>query len=349
MAPEMRAACVRGRDEIEVVRLPIPEPGAGEVRVAVEACGICGSDLHLLGTGFFAPGTTPGHECAGRIDALGPGVAGLVTGARIAVEPMRSCGVCDVCRRGLYSICRAAKLHGVHLPGGLAEYVVVPAERVHAVPADLDMQRAALAEPMAVVVHALRRGNLARGDRVLVLGAGTVGLMTLVAARRLGAGEVWITARHPHQIELARALGAARVLREAEAEIAALDAIGRDTPIDLVVESVGGSADTLRAASAAVRPGGTISVVGLFLGGAPIDPFGLMLKEVTMAWSYCYGLHQSGVRSSSDFSAAIDVIGAARDAIAPLVTHRFALDEIRRAFQTAGDRRGGAIKVSIQP
>jgi threonine dehydrogenase-like Zn-dependent dehydrogenase len=148
---------------------------------------------------------------------------------------------------------------------------------------------------------------------------------------------------------MARALGAARVLHEAEAEVAALDAIGRESPIDLVVESVGGSADTLRAASAAVRPGGTIAVVGLFLGAAPIDPFGLMLKEITMAWSYCYGLRESGARSSSDFAAAIEVIGAARDALAPLVTHRFALDEIPRAFQTAGDRRGGAIKISIQP
>jgi len=92
--------------------------------------------------------------------------------------------------------------------------------------------------------------------------------MALVAARRLGAAEVWITARHPHQVELARALGATRVLRESEAELAALDAIGREAPIDLVVETVGGSADTLRAASAAVRPGGTISVVGLFLGAA---------------------------------------------------------------------------------
>lgn len=349
MAPEMRAACVRGRNEIEVVRLPVPEPGAGEVRVAVEACGICGSDLHLLGSGFFAPGITPGHECAGRIDALGRGVSGLATGTRIAVEPMRSCGACDLCRRGLYSICRSAQLHGVHLPGGLAEYLVVPADRVHVVPNDLDARHAALAEPMAVVVHALRRGNLARGTRVLVLGAGTVGLMALVAARRLGAGEVWITARHPHQIELARALGATRVLRESEAEIAALDAIGREAPIDLVVETVGGSADTLRAASAAVRPGGTISVVGLFLGAAPIDSLGLMLKEITMAWSYCYGLRESGVRSSSDFAEAIEVISAERDSLAPLITHRFALEDITQAFAVAGDRRGGAIKISIQP
>src|SRR5512139_2005980 len=121
MPPEMRAACIRGRDQVEVARVPVPEPGPGEVRVAVEACGICGSDLHLFHAGFFAPGSVPGHESAGRVDALGDGVHGIATGTRVAVEPMRGCGRCAECRRGLYSICREARLHGVHLPGGLAE------------------------------------------------------------------------------------------------------------------------------------------------------------------------------------------------------------------------------------
>jgi threonine dehydrogenase-like Zn-dependent dehydrogenase len=199
-------------------------------------------------------------------------------------------------------------------------------------------------------VHALDRGGAEAGQRVLVLGAGSVGLLTLVAARRLGAGEVWITARYPHQIELARALGATRVLHEAEAETAALDALGREAEIDLVVETVGGSADTLRAAGAAVRPGGMISVIGVFLGGAAIDPLGLLMKEVTMAWSYCYGLRAPRAgRSSSDFAEAIEVIAAERDALAALVTHQFPLDQIARAFGVAGDRRDGAIKVSITP
>ena len=131
---------------------------------------------------------------------------------------------------------------------------MVPADRVHRVPADLDPQLAALAEPMAVVVHALRRGGPVRGQRVLVLGAGSVGLLALVAARRLGAREVWITARYPHQLESARALGATRVLSESEAEAASLDALGREAEIDLVVETVGGSADTLRAAAPRCDP-----------------------------------------------------------------------------------------------
>jgi threonine dehydrogenase-like Zn-dependent dehydrogenase len=346
MSNRMRAARVRGKGEIEVERVPVPEPGPGEVRVAVEACGICGSDLHLIHSGFFAPGTIPGHEAAGVVDAVGAGVTGVATGARVAVEPMRGCGACASCRAGLYSICRDAKLHGVHLPGALAEYAVVPAERVHAVPADLDAALAALAEPMAVVVHALARGRLARGQRVLVLGAGSVGLLALAAARHRGASEVWVTARHPHQAALARALGATRVLGESEAEPFAADALGRDAPIDLVVETVGGRADTLRVAGAAVRPGGVVSVVGLFLGAMPLDPLALMMKEVTLAWSYCYGRDPAG---RSDFADAVDAIAAQRDALAPLVTHRMPLDRVGEAFRVAGDRRAGAVKVSLSP
>lgn len=325
--------------------MAIPEPASGEVRIAVEACGICGSDLHLFHAGFFAPGSTPGHESAGRVDALGPGVTGIAVGTRVAVEPMRGCGRCTECRRGLYSICREARLHGVHLPGALAEAVVVPADRVHAVPADLDPAIAAMAEPMAVVVHALARGGLLQGQRVLVLGAGSIGLLTVAAARRMGAGEVWITARHPHQVELARALGAARVLSEAEAEPFALDAMGREAPIDLVVETIGGSADSLRAAGAAVRPGGVVSVVGVFLAAPPIDAMSLMFKEATLAWSYCYGA--PGGRA--DFADAVALLDALRGALAPLVTHRLPLDRVADAFAVAGDRKAGAIKVSLAP
>jgi threonine dehydrogenase-like Zn-dependent dehydrogenase len=345
MAAEMRAACIRGRESVEVARVPRPAPAPGEVRVAIEACGICGSDVHLYRAGFFPPGTIPGHEAAGRIDALGDGVANVALGARVAVEPMRGCGRCAECARGLYSICRDAKLHGVHLPGGLAEALVVPADRVHAVPDRLAPALAALAEPMAVVVHSLRRGGLAPGQRVLVLGAGSIGLLTIVAARRLGAGEVWITARHPHQAELARALGATRVLGERDADVVALDRIGREAPIDLVVETVGAGAETLRAAGAAVRPAGTIAVVGVFLAAPPLDPMVLMMKEATLAFSYCYGRSVDRI----DFAEAVSLLDADRDAIGPLVTHQLPLDRVADAFAMASDRRAGAIKVSLRP
>jgi threonine dehydrogenase-like Zn-dependent dehydrogenase len=342
----MRAAVVRGRGRIEVARRPVPEPGPGEVRVRVEACGICGSDLHLYGEGFFPADTTPGHEPAGVVDAIGPGTASPARGTRVAIEPIRGCGACSTCRSGRYAICRDSRLAGLHVPGGLSEYLVVPAENVYPVPADLDPRIAALAEPMAVVVHALHRVAFQPKQRVLVLGAGSVGLLAAAAARRLGAREVWITARHPHQAELARALGATRVLGEDEASPEKLDGVGREAPIDVVVETVGGRADTLRAAAAAARPGGAVSVVGVFLGQVALDPMPLLLKELTLAWSYCYGEDPA---HGADFAEATDIVAAARDALAPLVTHTVPLAEAERAFALAADRRAGAVKVSVVP
>lgn len=346
----MRAAVVHGRNggpaRIEVERVPVPRPGPGEVRIRIEACGICGSDLALLAQGWFPPGTTPGHEPAGVIDLYGPDAVGPAIGTRVAVEPIRGCGACPTCRAGRYAICRAARLAGVHGPGGLAEYLVVAADNCFPVAPGLDARIAALAEPMAVVIHALYRGGFAPGRRVLVLGAGSVGLLAVAAARRLGAGEVIATARHPHQAERARALGADHVLGERDATPEALAALGREIDVDLAVETVGGSGETVRAAAAAVRPGGTVSVVGVSYGPLTLDPLPLLLKEVTLAWSYCYG---DDLQHGTDFAEAVDVLSAGRDAFATLVTDTVPLDDAARAFARAGDRRAGAIKVCVTP
>jgi threonine dehydrogenase-like Zn-dependent dehydrogenase len=341
----MRAALARGREQIEIGRAPIPEPGPGEVRVRLLACGICGSDLHFFHGGFWPAGTTPGHEMAGEIDALGDGVGGLARGDRVAIEPFHTCGVCGECRAGQPVRCRELKIHGIHCGGGLAEFVSVQASRAFRVPADLDPRVAALSEPMAVVVHGLRRGGLCAGQRVLVLGAGTVGLLAALAARELGAGEVFVTARHPHQAELASALGAARVLREAEADPSRLGSLGGEVPIDLVVETVGGSADTLRLAAHAVRPGGNVCVLGLFLGTVALDPLLLLLKEASLIWSNCY----ARAPGEPDFATATRLVASRRSELAPLLTHSVALSEAPRGFALASDKRSGAVKVSVLP
>jgi threonine dehydrogenase-like Zn-dependent dehydrogenase len=341
----MRAAVARGRERVEIDALPIPEPGPGEVRVRIRACGLCGTDLHLHHAGLYPPGNTPGHEMTGVVDALGDGVEGLETGAPVAVEPLFSCGSCPTCRQGLDAICREGQIYGVQRAGGFAEYAVVPARRLFPVPADLAAQIAALAEPMAVVVRGLRRGALERGQRVLVLGAGSIGLLSVLAARALGAGEVWLTARHAHQADLGRQLGASRVLQEDEASPLRLDGLGREAPIDLVVETVGGNADTLIQAGAAVRPGGSVSVLGVFMGRTEIDPLGLFVKEATLAFSNCYAHPETG----ADFETAIDLVSAGRDALSALITHAVPLDAIDRAYRLAADKRSGVVKVTVLP
>ncbi len=344
-AASMRAALTRGRGQLELEQMPRPEPGRGDVRVRVEACGICGTDLHFYHEGLAVPGRAPGHEIAGFVDALGEGVTGIEIGARVAVEPLRSCGDCRFCAEGRGNICRELRVLGIHEHGGFADYVVAPAGRLFPLPAELPAAIAALAEPVAVVSHGLRRGGFEAGQRVLVLGAGSLGLMALVVARARGAGEVWLSARHSHQAELGRALGAARVLREAEASVEGLDALGRSAPIDLVVETVGGRADTLRAACAAIRPGGAVSVLGLFTGAAAVEPLQLLLKEGTLAWSNCY----THGEPRADFDDAVGLLGSEREALARLVTHQRPLAEIGRAFEEASNKKDGAVKVSVLP
>ena len=339
----MRAVLCSGPDQLTLERLPVPEPGPGEVRLRVSACGICGSDLHLLPGGYLGTPVVPGHEMTGVVDALGDGVETIATGDLASVEPLRSCGRCDLCTRGQNALCRGLKILGIHANGGFAEYVVTPEERLFPVSADLPSPLGALAEPMAVVVHGLRRGGVTRGSRVLVLGAGTLGLLAVLAARDLGA-EVWITARYPHQAERAGALGAARVLTEAQSSADALTALGNEYSFDCVLESVGGEADPLALAAAAIAPAGTVSVVGHFRRPVSLNTTPLFLKEATLAWSNCYEHAHDG----ADFARAVALIDAHRGRLEAVTTHTVGLDAIADGFALAADRRSGAVKVTVE-
>jgi threonine dehydrogenase-like Zn-dependent dehydrogenase len=341
----MRAAVATSGSSLAIESVPIPEPGRGEVRVRVSACGICGSDLNLVRGGLMRPGVIPGHEIAGIVDAVGPGVSRVSEGEIVAVEPFRSCGECDECRSGRDPVCRTSQLLGIQANGGLAEYLVAPEKRMFPAPADLGPEITALAEPLAVSIHGLRRGGFEKGSRLLILGAGSVGLLGLFAARAMQAGEIWVTARYPHQAELAKRLGATRVLTEAEATRENLDRLGRSHPIDMVLETVGGRADVLGDGAAAVRPGGTVAVLGFFLGALGVDPLPLLMKEVSLVWSYCYHHGENG----ADFSDALEFLSRERELAALFTTASVPLDDIERAFALASDKTQGIVKVSVLP
>jgi threonine dehydrogenase-like Zn-dependent dehydrogenase len=228
----------------------------------------------------------------------------------------------------------------------MADYITVPGHRVFPIAPDLEPAVAALAEPVAVAVHGLDRGGLEPGQRVLVLGAGVIGLATLLAARSKGAGEIWISARHPHQAELARQFGADRVLSESEASPSSLNLLGRTTDFDLAVETVGGKADTLLAAQAALRPGGTVSVVGVFMQSPALEPYTLFLKEINLCWSNCY-YRRPGVEA--DFAVAARLVEDERQLLTRLTTHQFPLEDVDAAFKTAANKKAGAVKVTICP
>src|SRR5262249_12612723 len=259
----MSAAMCRQAGTVVVEEIARPEPGPGDVVVRVRNCGICGSDLHWYHGHMMIPSVCPGHEIAGEVADVGAGVTALRAGRGVAVEGIASCGSCRYCAAGTYHLCPANGIVGMTIPGGYAEYLRIPARHCFATPAAVPFDVAALSEPLAVAVHGVRVAGLEIGQRVLVLGAGTIGLRAVPGPPGRGAGgEVLVRARRPQQKAAAAALGADRVLDERDAEATA-EAI-QAGPIDLVVETVGGEADTLDQAVFACRPGGTVCVLGAY-------------------------------------------------------------------------------------
>src|SRR5437867_5773882 len=213
----MRAAFCRGVGNLVLEEVDRPVPGPEEVVVRVRNCGICGSDLHWYHDQMMIPHVCPGHEIAGEVAEVGAGVAVLKAGDAVAIEGIASCGTCRYCIAGDYQRCLAIGVVGMTIPGGFAEYIKMPARHCFRVPEGVDFPTAALSEPLGVAVHGVRLAGLQIGQRVAVLGAGTIGLMAVVAARAGGAGEFVVVAGRPQQTAAAPALGAARVVDDRDA------------------------------------------------------------------------------------------------------------------------------------
>ena len=308
----------------------------GWVRLRVEACGICGSDLHFWHGHLRRPlDTSPGHELAGTVI---DGPAGLAD-VRYAVSPNVVCGTCEFCRTGRTNLCgKGGPGLGLGRNGGLADVVDAPAANLAPIPDGVDAVTASLTEPLAVAVRGVGLANVTPDNTVLVLGAGTIGLCAALVARDRAA-RVAITARHPHQRAAAEQLGV-MVLGEDEAV-----SWGKEHRPDVVVESVGGAADTVDDAIRVVRRGGRVVILGSFSAPKPIDLQRMMMKEVALLGSFCYG----GGEREPEFTTAARLTGRWRDELDALTTHQFPLDDVTQAFTTADDKSTGAIKVTLLP
>lgn len=306
------------------------------VRMRVAACGICGSDLHFWhGTMPRPVGTAPGHEFAGTIE---DGPSGL-DDVLYAASPNVACGRCSFCLIGDTHLCDNALGRGLGLgaDGGIAELVDVPVANLAPVGAS-DVAVAAMTEPLAVALRGVSLADLQPDSRVLVLGAGSIGLCAALLARDRAA-EVAVTARHPHQAAAAAGLGV-EVLDEDEGT-----AWAKERGADVVIESVGGSADTMSEAVRACRKGGTIVLLGAFTTPRPVDLSRFMMKELRLQGSFCYG----STRRGPEFAAAATLTGRHESDLASLSTHRFDLADATEAFEAAEDKQSGAIKVTIIP
>lgn len=300
---------------VAVVDLDEP-PGAGEL-VEIVAASICGSDLGYIQFGSRA---ILGHELAGvRED-----------GTPVTLEAIYGCMACEQCERGAFNLCptHVQRALGVSADGGMAEHFRAPSERLVPLPAGLDVRNASLVEPAAVSWHALRLGSTGPDTRVAIVGAGALGLLAVAGARRQGADDVTLEARHPHQREAGERLGAR---------------IGADGRYDVVVEAAG-TGESLARSIELAAPGGTVVVLGVHMGTVQIDWHSMFLKEVRVVPSLGYCVHD-GRRDMADAAAMLaddpDIAGA-------LVTHRFSLEDAVEAFRVAGDRSAGAIRVVLE-
>ena len=340
----VRQAAVAGPRAFELNDVEVPRPAAGQVLVRVRSVGVCGSDLHFYRGEFpVPPGFVLGHECAGEVEALGEGVTGFEKGDRVALELFDVCLTCVQCRSGNYHLCPSRKANGLNIAGGLREYMPVASYALYKLPPEVDFELGALCEPLAVAVHGLRLVDIRFGDRVAVLGAGSIGLMAIAAAKAMGATYIAATARHPHQRAMAEALGADAVFGDDAAAVAQIAAAAGGA--DIVVETVGGHANTLADALAVVGLGGRISVLGAFTQPVQIHPIMFFIKEPTVVGSNCYG--RPGRRS--DYEIAIEIMRRNAESLRRCITHRYSLEDIAQAYGTADDKSSGAIKVQITP
>ena len=340
----MRQASISGPRAFELSDVDVPSPAPGQVLVRVRSVGVCGSDLHFYRGEFpVPPGFVLGHECAGEVEALGDGVTGFEKGDRVALELFDVCLTCVQCRSGNYHLCPSRKANGLNINGGLREYMAVSSYALYKLPPEVDFELGALCEPLAVAVHGLRLVDIRFGDRVAVLGAGTIGLMAVAAAKAMGATYIAATARHPHQKAMALALGADAVFGDDAAGVG--DITKATGGADIVVETVGGHANTLADSLTVVGLGGRISVLGAFTQPVQIHPIMFFIKEPKVVGSNCYG--RPG--RHSDYEIAIEIMRRNAESLRRCITHRYGLEDIVQAYATADDKSSGAIKVQIAP
>jgi L-gulonate 5-dehydrogenase len=305
----------------------VPVPGPGEALVRVERIGLCGSDYHIYdGTHPYAifP-QVQGHEFVGRVASLPDGYAGpSEVGDRVVVEPLHGCGKCFACERGKPNCCVDVTVMGVQVPGGLADYVAVPASALvpaKGLPADL----AVLTEPVAIGLHAVNRGRVRDGDDVVVVGAGPIGLAAALSALDRGA-RVLVADRLPSRLELATRLGASRVVDTSTEDLAVVvDAFTGGRGAAVVIEATGVPA-LVKLAVDVVAHGGTVVVVGISTADVALRVSDLSRKEVDILGSR---------NSTGEFAAAVALVARRADALAGWVTHTFGLGEVPKAIEFA--------------
>jgi threonine dehydrogenase-like Zn-dependent dehydrogenase len=312
--------CVPGG--AEVAEVADPTPGPDEVVVAVEACGLCGSDVHAIEHGVTAAGQILGHEFAGRVVDVGTSVSGDRIGQAVAVNPLGSCGSCRACARGVPLQCPAVPNVGISAPGAYAQYVAVPERQLVPLPDGLPVEMGAHAEPLAVSLRAVDLARVGPGDAVLVYGVGPIGLNVIMALGLAGVDTVVGAGRSPGRRAAAAAVGAHAVVDTRQMSIAEC-AAQRGTRFTAVIECSAAPGAVAEALDV-LEPGGTLVQVALTPGAPPVPLIRLVGEGLTITGSCAF--------DARTYERAVDHIAAGRVPVAALISERVGLDATPQAL-----------------
>lgn len=326
----MQAVRFYGAGKVRVEDVPLPACGPGEALVKVAYAGICGSDLHVYRKGMFVSDVpvTMGHEFSGTVIEVGDGVSSLSPGDQVIGDPRVSCGSCPWCLEGSYNLCPGLGFIGEVAPGCLAEYIVMKADRLLRVPGHVSFKAAALAEPLAVALSIARAGGFSEKDRVGIIGAGPIGLLTLMVAKAMGVRQVAVVDLAAARLELAGKLGADSTLKTIPESLAG--------GMNVVVEAVGAGA-TLNGALRWLKPRGRLVLAGIYEEKVLFDPNPIVAREIRVAGIHAY--------STGDLQRAIELLGGGALEVEAVVSHVLPLSQGPSAFDmlTAGDKTASKI------
>ena len=315
----MKAVVYRRQGGLSWEDRPVPALQAGEALIRVTLAGICGTDIHLAeGKRADAPeALIPGHEFMGVVTDVADAPNRALVGRRVVAEPIINCGCCPTCRRGYTHVCERLCVRGVHADGVFAEYAAVSVERIHLVPDALTDRAAAAVEPLAVAVHVMRRAQIQIGDQVLIIGAGPIGLLVAQVARVAGAGRIVIAEMSPGRLARAAHLGFET--------LDARDPARQDAGLSMdVVFEVSGSIPGITHAVRALRPRGTLLVVGFFPEPPTVPLAHVLLKELEIRGSRVY--------ATGDFPAALGLLERGAVQVEPLISHVLPVAQVTEAI-----------------
>lgn len=339
------AAVVPEFYHIELQELPMPTVRPDDVLIRVEYVGICGSNIHMFQHGPTQPPTDPntklvfGHECAGTVVGLGSAVKKFQIGDRVVIEPGVPCGKCKYCLSGHYNLCPDVDFIDVQPTyyGALRKYLAFPASSTYLLPENVSTLEGALVEPAAVGIHAAELAGVKPGKRIVILGAGCIGLMTLQACRIMGASEIIVVDLVPRRLDMAKQFGAMRTCSSAEEDAVKLVQELFEGGADIVFETAGAK-PTAMMTTRMVSRGGKIMIVGTIPGDTPIN-FLSINREVTI---------QTVFRYCNNFPMTLDAIASGRFDVKSMITNIYDFTETQRAFDESLSQRQHIIKSVIR-